>query len=104
MGKVLHLRSVEAAFLDRRTRARTDLAPPKMPRHSLPTHTIRVRTLARTFRWNWQLEPFEQLRNVHFEGSCDGIKRIDAGRYGPILDLREVSPPDLRHIRQMRLR
>jgi len=36
---------------------------------------------------NKALQPREKLRNVHFEGHRDGMKRIDPGGYGAILDL-----------------
>jgi hypothetical protein len=32
------------------------------------------------------------------------MNRIDTGRYGSILDLRQVSPANLSHVRQMGLR
>lgn len=50
------------------------------------------------------LQPGQELRNVHFEGYCNGMKRVDACGHGPVLDLRQVSPADLGHIRKLRLR
>lgn len=41
---------------------------------------------------------------MHFEGYCDGMKCVDACGHGPVLDLRQVSPADLGHIRELRLR
>jgi hypothetical protein len=60
--------------------------------------------VSQIYGWNMALQPREQLRNVHFEGHRDGMKRIDPGGYGAILDLREMRSADLGHIRELRLR
>ena len=41
---------------------------------------------------------------MHFEGYRYGMKRVDACGHGPVLDLRQVSPADLGHISELRLR
>lgn len=41
---------------------------------------------------------------MHFEGHGDGMKGVDACSHGPVLDLRQMSPADLGHIRELSLR
>ena len=56
----------------------------------------RIRALRRGLR----LQVLEELGKTHFQSRGNRVQRVDSGRNGPVFDLREVRPADLRHVRK----